>query len=53
MDIMKKIAGYALMAIYLALDGYGPAVNVSGDGAITVIADAIFGNKKVTVADEA
>jgi len=42
-----------MMTIYLALDGYGPAVNVSGDGAITVIADAIFGNKKVTVADEA
>ena len=35
-----------MMTIYLALDGYGPAVNVSGDGAITVITDAIFGKKK-------
>ena len=33
-----------MMTIYLALDGYGPAVNVSGDGAITVITDAIFRN---------
>lgn len=35
-----------MMTIYLALDGYGPAVNVSGDGAIAVITDAIFGKKK-------
>ena len=35
-----------LMAIYLALDGYGPACNVSGDGAIAIIVDSIFGKKK-------
>lgn len=35
-----------MMTIYLALDGYGPAVNVSGDGAITVITDAIFGKNE-------
>jgi Na+/H+-dicarboxylate symporter len=34
-----------MMTIYLALDGYGPAVNVSGDCAIAVITDTIFGNK--------
>lgn len=34
-----------MMTIYLALDGYGPAVNVSGDAAIAVIADTIFGKK--------
>jgi Na+/H+-dicarboxylate symporter len=34
-----------MMTIYLALDGYGPAVNVSGDCAIAVITDSIFGNK--------
>ncbi len=33
-----------MMTIYLALDGYGPAVNVSGDAAIAVIADRLFGN---------
>lgn len=36
-----------LMAIYLALDGYGPACNVSGDGAIAIVMDRIFKNKSV------
>lgn len=35
-----------MMTIYLALDGYGPAVNVSGDAAIAIIADKLFGGKK-------
>lgn len=35
-----------LMAIYLALDGYGPACNVSGDGAIAIVVDRIFGKKE-------
>ena len=35
-----------MMTIYLALDGYGPAVNVSGDAAIAVITDRLFGKKK-------
>ena len=35
-----------LMAIYLALDGYGPACNVSGDGAIAIVMDKLFGKKK-------
>ena len=39
-----------MMTIYLALDGYGPAVNVSGDAAIAVIADKIFGGKKQEIA---
>ena len=34
-----------MMAIYLALDGYGPACNVSGDGAITLIIDRFFGKR--------
>ena len=34
-----------MMTIYLALDGYGPAVNVSGDGAIAIITDRLFGKK--------
>ena len=38
-----------MMTIYLALDGYGPAVNVSGDAAIAVIADRLFGGKKNAV----
>ena len=35
------------MAIYLALDGYGPACNVSGDGAIAIVMDRLFKNKEV------
>ena len=39
-----------MMTIYLALDGYGPAVNVSGDAAIAVITDKLFGGKKQEIA---
>lgn len=34
-----------LMAIYLALDGYGPACNVTGDGAIALGVDKYFRKK--------
>lgn len=32
-----------VMTFYLALDGYGPAANVTGDGAIALIAHRFFG----------
>ena len=32
-----------MMAFYMALDGYGPAANVTGDGAIALVADKFFG----------
>ena len=32
-----------LMAFYMALDGYGPAANVTGDGAVALVADRFFG----------
>jgi len=32
-----------LMTLYLALDGYGPAANVTGDGAIALAMDRFFG----------
>ena len=32
-----------MMTFYMALDGYGPAANVTGDGAIALIADRFFG----------
>lgn len=35
-----------LMAIYLALDGYGPACNVTGDGAIALGVDRFFRKNK-------
>ena len=34
-----------MMTFYMALDGYGPAANVTGDGAIALIADRFFGSK--------
>ena len=39
-----------LMAFYMALDGYGPAANVTGDGAIALVADRFFGGRKREVA---
>jgi len=46
--LLESILGFTpeqtalLMTIYLALDGYGPACNVTGDGAIAIIMDRIF-----------
>ena len=34
-----------LMTFYLAIDGYGPAANVTGDGAIALIIDRFFGRR--------
>ena len=50
--LLESILGFTpeqtalLMTIYLALDGYGPACNVTGDGAIALITDRVFGRKK-------
>ncbi len=47
--LLESVLGFSpeqsalMMTIYLALDGYGPACNVSGDGAITLIVDKFFG----------
>ena len=32
-----------MTTFYMALDGYGPAANVTGDGAIALVADRLFG----------
>lgn len=46
--LLESILGFTpeqtalLMTIYLALDGYGPACNVTGDGAIAMIMDRFF-----------
>jgi len=34
-----------MMAFYMALDGYGPAANVTGDGAVALVADRFFGKR--------
>lgn len=50
--LLESVLGFSpeqsalLMTIYLALDGYGPACNVSGDAAITLIVDTLFRRKK-------
>ena len=50
--LLESVLGFSpeqsalMMAIYLALDGYGPACNVSGDAAITLIVDRFFGKSK-------
>ena len=36
-----------MMTFYMALDGYGPAANVTGDGAIALVVDRFFGNRRV------
>lgn len=36
-----------MMTFYLALDGYGPAANVTGDGAVALAMDAFWGEGKV------
>lgn len=50
--LLETVLGFSpeqsalLMTIYLALDGYGPACNVTGDAAIALIIDRLFGRKK-------
>lgn len=34
-----------LITFYLAIDGYGPAANVTGDGAIALVIDRFFGKR--------
>lgn len=49
--LLESIMGFSpeqtalVMTLYLALDGYGPGCNVTGDGAIAIITDRIFKKK--------
>ena len=36
-----------MMTFYMALDGYGPAANVTGDGAIALMVDRWFKEKRI------
>ena len=51
--LLETIMGFTpdqtalVMALYLALDGYGPACNVTGDGAIAIVIDRFFGKKLI------
>ncbi len=50
--LLESVLGFTpdqcalMMTIYLALDGYGPACNVSGDAAIALVIDRFFGRDK-------
>ena len=50
---VESVLGFApdhisvMMAFYMALDGYGPAANVTGDGAVALVADRFFGRRGV------
>ena len=42
-----------MMAFYMALDGYGPAANVTGDGAVALVAERGFGEQSAAQGVEA
>lgn len=50
--LLESIMGFTpeqtalVMTLYLALDGYGPACNVTGDGAIAIVIDKLFKGKQ-------
>ena len=50
--LLESIMGFSpeqtalVMTLYLALDGYGPACNVTGDGAIAIVIDKLFKGKQ-------
>ena len=54
--LLESVLGFTpeqcalMMTIYLALDGYGPVCNVSGDAAIALVIDRIFGGSPARTA---
>lgn len=47
-------ADQALMiALYIAMDSFGTACNVTGDGSIALIVDRFFGNRRNPIPQEA
>ncbi|MBQ8061888.1 MAG: dicarboxylate/amino acid:cation symporter [Bacteroidales bacterium] len=50
--LLESIMGFSpdqtalVMTLYLALDGYGPGCNVTGDGAIAIVIDKLFKKDK-------
>ncbi len=40
------------MALYIAMDSFGTACNVTGDGAIALIVDKFFRNKTASPSEE-
>ncbi len=50
--LLESVMGFGpeqtalVMALYLAFDGYGPACNVTGDGAIALVIEKFFGTRQ-------
>lgn len=57
LGLLSSILGFTdaqnalMIALYIAMDSFGTACNVTGDGALSVIVDRFFGRKKVTTND--
>lgn len=55
LGLLQSMLGFSdaqaslMIALYLAQDSFGTACNVTGDGAIAILVDAIFGPKKSKV----
>ena len=58
LGVLQSILGFnqeqqALMiALYIAMDSFGTACNVTGDGAIALIVDKFFRNKTASPSEE-
>jgi len=52
LGILQKMLGFTepmlglMIALYIAMDSFGTACNVTGDGAISVIVDKLYPEKK-------
>ena len=52
LGLLESVLGFTseqtamMMAFYLSLDGYGPATNVTSDGAIALLTDRFFGAER-------
>ena len=51
LGVMTSILGFSdadnalMIALYIAMDSFGTACNVSGDGALALIVNRVFGKK--------
>ncbi len=51
LGVLTQVLGFSeadnalMIALYIAMDSFGTACNVTGDGALSVIVDRFFGNK--------
>jgi Na+/H+-dicarboxylate symporter len=41
-----------MIALYIAMDSFGTACNITGDGAIALIMNKITGKKEITTKEE-